>query len=124
MFFFFFFQAEDGIRDYKVTGVQTCALPIFVASITTQSTIIAMMVLWVVMLATTGAGLALLLYGVRLDRPGAKLVLRFMVWSIPLPFAAAHLGWLVREVGRQPWAGYGLLRTSDAGSPLSPGALV
>src|SRR5688500_20166708 len=29
MFAFFFFQAEDGIRDYKVTGVQTCALPIF-----------------------------------------------------------------------------------------------
>src|SRR5256885_9117456 len=26
--FIFFFQAEDGIRDYKVTGVQTCALPI------------------------------------------------------------------------------------------------
>src|SRR5438034_6385323 len=29
-FFFFFFQAEDGIRDHCVTGVQTCALPIFV----------------------------------------------------------------------------------------------
>src|SRR6266446_6558481 len=28
-YIFFFFQAEDGIRDYKVTGVQTCALPIF-----------------------------------------------------------------------------------------------
>src|SRR5207245_4099807 len=28
-FFFFFFQAEDGIRDATVTGVQTCALPIF-----------------------------------------------------------------------------------------------
>src|ERR1039457_2958435 len=28
-FVFFFFQAEDGIRDYKVTGVQTCALPIY-----------------------------------------------------------------------------------------------
>src|SRR3989449_3783593 len=27
--FFFFFQAEDGIRDVAVTGVQTCALPIF-----------------------------------------------------------------------------------------------
>src|SRR5688500_20210652 len=26
---FIFFQAEDGIRDYKVTGVQTCALPIY-----------------------------------------------------------------------------------------------
>src|SRR6266446_8552203 len=30
--FFFFFQAEDGIRDYKVTGVQTCALPIYLES--------------------------------------------------------------------------------------------
>src|SRR5256885_947539 len=29
-YYFFFFQAEDGIRDYKVTGVQTCALPIYV----------------------------------------------------------------------------------------------
>src|SRR5690349_23862272 len=28
-FFFFFFQAEDGIRDLYVTGVQTCALPIW-----------------------------------------------------------------------------------------------
>src|SRR5256885_10774962 len=30
---FFFFQAEDGIRDYKVTGVQTCALPISPAAV-------------------------------------------------------------------------------------------
>src|SRR6266511_4614295 len=30
--FFFFFQAEDGIRDFHVTGVQTCALPIFAAA--------------------------------------------------------------------------------------------
>src|SRR5690606_39553125 len=29
---FFFFQAEDGIRDFHVTGVQTCALPIFTRS--------------------------------------------------------------------------------------------
>src|SRR3712207_7649796 len=28
----FFFQAEDGIRDIGVTGVQTCALPIFISS--------------------------------------------------------------------------------------------
>src|SRR5438046_6317665 len=27
-YYFFFFQAEDGIRDWSVTGVQTCALPI------------------------------------------------------------------------------------------------
>src|SRR4030043_558980 len=31
-FFFFFFQAEDGIRDVAVTGVQTCALPIYIAT--------------------------------------------------------------------------------------------
>src|SRR5437764_5651479 len=30
-FFFYFFQAEDGIRDTSVTGVQTCALPILPA---------------------------------------------------------------------------------------------
>ena len=29
----FFFQAEDGIRDYDVTGVQTCALPILLAAL-------------------------------------------------------------------------------------------
>src|SRR2546422_2418138 len=29
VYFFFFFQAEDGIRDVAVTGVQTCALPIY-----------------------------------------------------------------------------------------------
>src|SRR3712207_7375453 len=31
--FFFFFQAEDGIRDIGVTGVQTCALPIYPAAL-------------------------------------------------------------------------------------------
>src|SRR5215213_4701162 len=33
MLFVFFFQAEDGIRDWSVTGVQTCALPIFEQSL-------------------------------------------------------------------------------------------
>src|SRR5258708_39346655 len=32
MWFFFFFQAEDGIRDDLVTGVQTCALPIYLVN--------------------------------------------------------------------------------------------
>src|SRR5690606_17348283 len=34
----FFFQAEDGIRDFHVTGVQTCALPIFCSTSTTEAT--------------------------------------------------------------------------------------
>src|SRR5437016_9901550 len=33
LMFFFFFQAEDGIRDWSVTGVQTCALPISLGGI-------------------------------------------------------------------------------------------
>src|SRR3712207_7113959 len=36
-FFFFFFQAEDGIRDIGVTGVQTCALPIYVLRFTHEA---------------------------------------------------------------------------------------
>src|SRR2546430_8836424 len=41
MALFFFFQAEDGIRDLTVTGVQTCALPIFdrVSSAYQESTV-------------------------------------------------------------------------------------
>src|SRR5438309_4315816 len=38
LFFFFFFQAEDGIRDGTVTGVQTCALPISSAGRVTEGT--------------------------------------------------------------------------------------
>src|SRR5690606_40458153 len=33
IYYFFFFQAEDGIRDFHVTGVQTCALPIYRESV-------------------------------------------------------------------------------------------
>ena len=38
--------------------------------------------------------------------------------SIPLGYVAAETGWIVREVGRQPWVVYGLLRTAEGGSPL------
>src|SRR2546425_10352650 len=39
LFFFFFFQAEDGIRDKLVTGVQTCALPISAGSVEVDGTL-------------------------------------------------------------------------------------
>mgnify|MGYP000004365651 FL=1 len=41
-------------------------------------------------------------------------LLKILLWSIPLPYIAGQLGWIVAEVGRQPWIVYGLLRTSDA----------
>ena len=40
--------------------------------------------------------------------------LRIMLYTIPLPYLAAQLGWIVAEVGRQPWIVYGVLRTSEA----------
>src|SRR5256885_7036463 len=39
-YYSFFFQAEDGIRDYKVTGVQTCALPISIIPLFSDGTIL------------------------------------------------------------------------------------
>jgi cytochrome d ubiquinol oxidase subunit I len=48
-----------------------------------------------------------------------RFPLYLMVIGIPLPFVAAIGGWLVRELGRQPWLVYGLLRTEDAMSGAS-----
>ncbi len=39
--------------------------------------------------------------------------LRLLVWAIPLPYLATQAGWLVTEMGRQPWLVYGLMRTSE-----------
>jgi cytochrome d ubiquinol oxidase subunit I len=38
------------------------------------------------------------------------------IWSIPLGFIAAETGWMVREIGRQPWMIYHMLRVSDSAS--------
>lgn len=46
-------------------------------------------------------------------------LLKIMVLSIPLPYLANELGWTVAEVGRQPWIVYGLMKTSDAVSPIA-----
>ena len=47
------------------------------------------------------------------------LFLKIMVLCIPLPYIAQLVGWIVAEVGRQPWIVYGLMKTSDAASPVS-----
>jgi cytochrome bd ubiquinol oxidase subunit I len=43
--------------------------------------------------------------------------LRIAMWTMAFPFAAAAAGWVLTEMGRQPWIVQGLLRTSDANSP-------
>ena len=45
---------------------------------------------------------------------GHRTFLRLMLYAIPLPYIAGQLGWIVAEVGRQPWIVYGVLKTSDA----------
>lgn len=49
----------------------------------------------------------------------SPLYLKIMVLSIPLPYVAIEAGWVLAEVGRQPWIVYGLMKTSDAVSPLA-----
>ena len=43
-----------------------------------------------------------------------RAFLTLMVFAIPAPYLAQQLGWLVAELGRQPWIVYGMLKTSDA----------
>jgi cytochrome d ubiquinol oxidase subunit I len=45
-------------------------------------------------------------------------LLKVAVWSIPLPWIAAEAGWIVAELGRQPWAVEGVLPTAVAVSNL------
>ena len=50
------------------------------------------------------------------ESPG---LLKLMLLSIPLPYIAVEAGWVLAEVGRQPWIVYGLMRTSEAASPVA-----
>ncbi|MFD1828800.1 cytochrome ubiquinol oxidase subunit I [Streptomyces desertarenae] len=58
-----------------------------------------------------------------------RAVHRFRLWHlllmamVPLPYVAMTAGWVFREAGRQPWVVYGLLRTEDALSDVSAGAM-
>lgn len=64
-----------------------------------------------------GLTLLMLLYLWRGTLFDAKWLLKITMWSVLLPYAANQLGWMAAEVGRQPWAVYGLLRTADSPSP-------
>jgi cytochrome d ubiquinol oxidase subunit I len=50
----------------------------------------------------------------------SPLFLRFMAFSLPLPYLACLFGWTVAEVGRQPWIVYGLMKTARGSSPIAP----
>ncbi len=52
-----------------------------------------------------------------------KWLLRAALFSLPCPWIAAEMGWLVAEYGRQPWTIYGVLPTSLSASSLSTASL-
>ncbi|MFJ8131958.1 cytochrome ubiquinol oxidase subunit I [Streptomyces hydrogenans] len=58
----------------------------------------------------------------RIER--TKTMLRILVWTIPVPFVAVLCGWLIREMGRQPWAVYGEVAVKDALSDVSAGGML
>src|SRR5256885_5903654 len=111
---FFFFQAEDGIRDYKVTGVQTCALPIYM--IMTQALGWALVdSLWQDALAAAGLAALLALVPVRAARIRYAFATLTLALMLALPLAPA-----VRLSGTSP-------QISDvvtATSPVTPAAPV
>jgi cytochrome d ubiquinol oxidase subunit I len=53
---------------------------------------------------------------------------RAFLWTLvavqPLGFLATETGWLVAEVGRQPWVVYNLLKTAEGVSPIASGSVV
>jgi len=69
-----------------------------------------------ILAAVVGAALA-----ARKRLADARWYLKLLVFFVPLPYLANELGWISAEVGRQPWAVYRVLRTSDAVSPAVPG---
>ena len=52
-----------------------------------------------------------------------KWILRLALWSIPLGYLASQLGWVIAEVGRQPWAIQDILPVSKATSHLDTGTV-
>ena len=95
----------DGVQDLREAGHPTPPLlPTFLA-------FHAMVGLGLLFIALTGYGVFVLWRGRLYDR---RWYLRILVWSIPLPLLACQLGWIVAEVGRQPWVVYRILKTADA----------
>ena len=100
-----------GLKDWKAADRPPVAIPFFAFRL--------MVGIGVLMLLITIAGLWLWHRG-RLER--SLRFQRLCFWTLPLGFAAVVAGWVVTEVGRQPWVVYGLQRTRDAVTPsLSAG---
>lgn len=60
-----------------------------------------------------------LLYVIRNNYAFPRWVEKLLLWSFLFPYLANSTGWILAEIGRQPWIVFGLLRTEDAVTPAS-----
>jgi cytochrome d ubiquinol oxidase subunit I len=68
---------------------------------------------------------ALAVLAVLRNQVGRWKLLAAFPFMIALPYLANSFGWILTEIGRQPWVVYGLLKTKDAVSPnLTPGMVL
>jgi cytochrome d ubiquinol oxidase subunit I len=68
---------------------------------------------------------ALVFLSLRGKLTGAKRFLGLLPFAIALPYIANTAGWLLTEMGRQPWVVFGLLKTANASSPVvAPGIVL
>jgi cytochrome d ubiquinol oxidase subunit I len=103
--------AVKGLKEWPANERAPVALPFFSFRI--------MVGIGFVMLFIAVAGQILQLRGRLWD---SIWFLRLCPWAAPLGFIAVIAGWVVTEVGRQPWTVYGLMRTADSVSPSLTGA--
>ena len=104
---------EVGLLDFPRADRPPVAIPFFAFRIMVGCGLVLLAIAWV---------------GTWLSRRGRLEQSRALMWltflSFPLPFIAILTGWFTAEVGRQPWAVYGLLRTAQALTPaLSAGSV-
>jgi len=101
-----FNSKEVGLLDFPPQDRPPVAIPFFAFRIMVGCGLLMLAMAWV---------------GTWLGRRGRLEQSRVLMWltffSFPLPFIAILTGWFTAEVGRQPWAIYGLLRTAQAATP-------
>jgi cytochrome d ubiquinol oxidase subunit I len=97
----------EGLKAFPAEDRPPVVLPFFGFRI--------MVGLWGIMVLVAFAG-AFLWWRGRLAE--SRTYLRLTSWTWPVGFLAILAGWIVAEVGRQPWLATGILRTRDAASPV------
>ena len=102
-----------GLKDFAVRD-RPPVVPVFLAFRT-------MVTLGLLFILLSGIAVYLSRKGLLENYP---LFLKVMLFTIPLPYLAIQLGWVVTELGRQPWLVYGLMRTADGVSKTVPPAQV